>query len=375
MHFFSRQALMIQPYINAMKYGVVASLLFGSLGFSNRGSLASVIEPILRETGTPALAVAIIQNGAILETATVGQRALGSGVMVQPNDAFHLGSLSKSITATMLAKLVENRVLSFDSSLEKLFPQATIHPELRKVTLEQLLMHSAGFVANLPDERLYDWALEPSAARQMYLEQALKAAPEYTPGQQVAYSNVGYVLAALAAEKATGKRWEELVQTFVLEPLKMQSCRFGTRFANLSAPHGHEETRQGLKAVSPEQPNGNSALLYGADGLRCSVEDYAKYVLAHLNGARGTNSIVSSQSFAFLQRPRMDAGQDLRTALGWFVFPNGALWHNGSNTLNYAEVIVNARTNLAMVVLTNSPTEFGATVAAKTFDAMLKWLR
>jgi hypothetical protein len=115
--------------------------------------------------------------------------------------------------------------------------------------------------------------------------------------------------------------------------------------------------------------------LYGADGLRCSVADFAKYTLAHLNGERGTNGIISSQSFVFLHRARMNAGQDIRTALGWFVFPNGALWHNGSNTLNYAEVIINARSNLAIVVFTNAPTEFGARVAEETFERVGQWLR
>jgi CubicO group peptidase (beta-lactamase class C family) len=363
------------PYTQAMKLLVMAVLLCTSLGFSSRGSLTTILENIQRQTGAPALAAAVLQNGALLEAAAVGERALGAGVKVQPDDAFHIGSLSKSVTATMLAKLVEDGVLRFDSTLEQLFASANIHPSLRRVTLEQLLSHTAGFAANLPDERLYDWALEPSTARTLYLEQALASAPEYTPGRVVGYSNTGYVLAALAAEKATGQSWEALVRRFVLEPLEMKSCAFGTRFANLSAPHGHEETLRGLRSVSPEQPNGNSAVLYGADGLRCSVVDFAKYTLAHLNGERGVDGIVSSQSFVFLHRARQNAGQDIRTALGWFVFPNGALWHNGSNTLNYSEVIINARSNVAMVVLTNAPTEFGAKVAEQTFDALVAWFK
>jgi CubicO group peptidase (beta-lactamase class C family) len=245
-----------------MKFFILAVLLCASLGFSSRGSLASVLESIVRETKTPALTVAVLQNGTLLEAAATGERALGSGVKVQADDAFHVGSLSKGVTATMLAKLVEDGVLRFDATLEQLFVGATIHPSLRRVTLEQLLSHTAGFAANLPDERLYDWSLEPSKARKMYLEQALATAPDYTPGRVVGYSNTGYVLAGLAAEQATGKSWEELVRRFVLEPLEMKSCAFGTRFAPLSAPHGHEETtRGGLRSVSPEQPNGNSAVL------------------------------------------------------------------------------------------------------------------
>jgi CubicO group peptidase (beta-lactamase class C family) len=94
-----------------MKLLVMAVLLCTSLGFSSRGSLTTILENIQRQTGAPALAAAVLQNGALLEAAAVGERALCSGVNIQMSDAFYLGSLCKGVTATMFAKLVEDGVL------------------------------------------------------------------------------------------------------------------------------------------------------------------------------------------------------------------------------------------------------------------------
>ncbi len=330
---------------------------------------------VRQKLALPSLAAVIVQNGKILESTAVGERAIGSGVRVQLEDTFQLGSLSKSFTATMIAKLVEQKILRWDTTLEQVFTGQKMLAIFRNVTLEQLLFHVAGFYANLPDEAVYDWNLEPKIARAMYLEQALNTAPEYAPSRGVAYSNVGFVVAALAAEKATGKTWEALIQELILIPLEMKNCAFGTQFKALSQPHGHEQIGTRLQPVSPEEPNGNSPVLYGADGIRCSMPDYGKYILAHLNGERGINSILSSESFIYLHKARANAGQDIRAALGWFVFPNGALWHNGSNTINYAEVIINTKNNFAIAVATNAPIELGAEVSEAAFTAIINYIQ
>ncbi len=352
--------------------GLLGLFSFSSLGFSSQSSLSSTLETIRLKFGAPSLAATIVKNGAILESAAVGERAIGSEVAVQMDDMYHLGSLSKSFTATLIAKLVEQKLLAWDSTLETIFSKQKMLPAYRKVTLEQLLFHVAGFAANV--ELVDSWQLEPQKARGLYLEKALNQAPEHSAGQMVAYSNTGFVLASLAAEQVTGKSWEKLIQEFIFAPLEMKNCAFGTRFAKLTQPHGHQQNGTILVAVSPELPNGNSNVLFGADGIRCSLPDLGKYLLAHLNGENGTGGIVSSQSFAYLHQPRINAGQGIYAALGWFIFPNGAIWHNGSNTLNFAEMIILPKANLAVAIATNSPIGLGSAVTEAAMDAVLKWL-
>jgi CubicO group peptidase (beta-lactamase class C family) len=337
--------------------------------------LSQVLETLRMQNNVPALAAAIVKNGVLLESAAVGERALGSGIKVELTDAFHLGSISKSFTATIIAKLVEQGLLRFDSSLETLFAEIPMLEVYRKVTIDQLLTHRAGFIANVPDAAPYNWNLEPREARKLYLETALKTAPINVVGSAVSYSNVGYVLASLAAERATGKTWEQLIREIIFEPLKMTTCSFGTRFIPLTMPHGHMMQNGRMIALSPDQPNGNPPVLYGADGVRCGIEDTAKYAIAHLRGERGEDGIIlKASSFQALHLARAASGQ-LQAAYGWFVYPNGTIWHNGSNTQNYAEVLFHAKGNYAIVVTTNAPTNEGRKAVQATQQILFERLR
>ncbi len=359
-----------------MKHWLGVALLsvfsLSSLGFSSQNSLASTLEAVRLKFGAPSLAATVVKNGAVLESAAVGERAIGSKVAVQLGDMYQLGSLSKSFTATLIAKLVEQKLLGWDTTLEEVFSDQKMLLAYRKVTIQEILFHVAGFAANVEDSAVYSWELEPQKARAMYLEKALNQTPEAR--QMVAYSNIGFVVASLAAEKVTGKKWENLIREYIFAPLELKNCAFGTRFPVLTQPHGHQQVGKTVMAVSPELPNGNSNVLFGADGIRCSLPDLGKYLLAHLNGENGTSGIVSSQSFKYLHQPRANAGQGIYAALGWFIFPDGAIWHNGSNTLNFAEMIIFPKANLAIGIATNSPIDLGAAVTEAAMAAIINWL-
>lgn len=326
----------------------------GASGVSiGRPDLGPILERVRASSGLPSLSAVVVKGGKVVSRAVVGERAIKSGVAVTLRDQYQLGSISKSFTATVIARLVEQGKLRWDATLEQLLPDVPKLEAYKSVTLEMLLYHVAGFPADIKDPSVYDWNLEPSAARERYLEIALLTDPEFAPGQMVAYSNIGYVIASLIAERAGGKPWDALVREIVLEPLGMR-CGFGVIFAPLTNPHPHSIQNGRVTALQPVAGNGNSPVLNGADNLRCSMNDLGLYLAAHLEGERGQDGIIKSTSFKFLHRARANGGQDIRAALGWFVFPSGEIWHNGSNTLNYAEMILMPAQDTAIAVATNA---------------------
>ncbi len=319
--------------------------------------LTSILERVRVKYALPSIAAVAVRDGAVVGVAAVGERAIGSGVSVTVDDAYHLGSMSKSFTATVLGKLVELGKIRWDATLEEIFPNVQMRPEFKSVTLEMLLTHRAGLSANVEDRAIYAGSSDWSVIRQRYLVAALNTAPAYPPGQIVAYSNVGYVIASLIAERVAKMSWQALVRQFVYQPLEMKSCTFGTAFPPLSNPHPHGW--DGAKAVplEPRIENGNPPVLDGADNVRCSLPDLGKYLAAHLNGERGADGILSAATFKELHRSRANGGQGIYMAFGWLVFSNGELWHNGSNTLNYSEMALYPQQNLAVAVATNAPLE------------------
>jgi hypothetical protein len=78
----------------------------------------------------------------------------------------------------------------------------------------------------------------------------------------------------------------------------------------------------------------------------------------------------------FLHRARQNAGQDIRAALGWFVFPDASIWHNGSNTLNHAEMMLVPNRNLAVGVVINAAGDATVTEASsQVMEALLDLVR
>ena len=324
---------------------------------TNTPNLEPILERIRVKYALPSIAAVALRDGVVVGVAAVGERAVGSGIAVTTNDAYHLGSMSKSFTATVLGKLVELGKLRWDLRLEEAFPEVAMRPEFKSVTLEMLLTHRAGLSANIEDTRIYAGSSDWAVIRQRYVVAALSAAPAYPPGRVVAYSNAGYVIASLMAERVAKMSWQALVRQYVYEPLEMKSCTFGTSFAPLSNPHPHGW--DGAKAVplEPLVENGNPPVLDGADNVRCSLPDLGKYLAAHMSGERGADNILKAATFKDLHRSRANGGQGTYMAFGWLVLPGGELWHNGSNTVNYSEMALYPQQNLAVAVATNAPVE------------------
>src|SRR5207248_2763444 len=142
-------------------------------------------------------------------------RKQGDPTAVTADDQFHLGSDTKALTAALIAGLVEEGKLRYDDTLGKTFPRFAekMTPELRKVTLAQLLTHHAGLPHDLKGGwRDIDGERPIREQRDEALRRATAEKPEHEPGKEFHYSNVGYVLAGHVAEEAAGAPWEELIQ-------------------------------------------------------------------------------------------------------------------------------------------------------------------
>src|SRR5947209_901422 len=100
-----------------------------------------MLENIRQKHNLPALAAAVVVDGKIVVTNAVGFRKNGGAEKVTVDDKFHLGSVTKSMTATVAAMLVEQGRISWTTTIGEAFPElrSAIHPDYLSVTLEQLL--------------------------------------------------------------------------------------------------------------------------------------------------------------------------------------------------------------------------------------------
>ena len=253
--------------------------------------LTKLIIGLRKEKDLVGLAAMVVVDGQVEAAAADGERKKGSGVWLEIGDRWHLGGITKSITATMIARLVESGQMKWSDTIGECFPKASIHEDWKPVTLKQLLTDTAGAPANFPKEV---WRQRPplgpecTQARREAVLEVIADKPEHRPGEKYVYSNVGYTIAGAMAEKATGATWEDLVKREVFEPLKLTGAGFGPPKSpdeTLEQPRGHRVFR-GWK-VPADDDEDNTPIMGPAATVHMTLRDLCTFATEHLRGDLG----------------------------------------------------------------------------------------
>lgn len=364
--------------------------------------LNEVLEEVRARYGVPALAGAIVHADGVIAAGAAGARRAGSPEEVTVDDLFHIGSCSKAMTATLIARLVERGRLHWGTTIGEVFGElkAPIRPEYAGVTLEQLLTHRGG----LPEDRqpgpgllqLRTLTGPIEQQRLRMVELALSQAPAAAPGTQMIYSNQGYAIAAAMAEEVIGRPWEELIRDEVFTPLQMSSAGFGapgTAF-NPGQPRGHYHTDRSYVAVEPSPIADNPACLYPAGGIHLTILDWAKFAVLHLRAAcselrassaetRQPSAEALAAGSPYLQEAtfrKLHAPPPGSTyAMGWALWQTEkdgrVLRHAGSNTLWFATIVLVPERDVAVLVATNAGTEAARQACSEAESALLCFVR
>jgi CubicO group peptidase (beta-lactamase class C family) len=296
----------------------------------------------------------------------VGVRKAGTEIAATADDKWHLGSDTKAMTAVLIAALVENGRLKWETTIGEVFPElaSSMAPAFQKINLLELLSHRAGLPANL----FWGLVTRTQTIREQRLA-SLKAAStgklNSEPGTKYLYSNLGYVIAGTMAERAAEAPWEDLVNKVVFQPLGMDSVGFGGvgTPGQIDQPWGHTADGKPVKDNGPEADN--PPVLGPAGRVHCTLSDWARFVADWLRGARGEKALLKPDTYRILQTPPF--GGDY--ALGWAVVEREwgggkVLTHAGSNTMNLAVAWLAPLRDFAVLIVTNQ----GGPAAYKACD-------
>jgi CubicO group peptidase (beta-lactamase class C family) len=351
------------------------------VGVAGDGELARVLDVLRARSGVPALGALLVRGGQVIEMAAVGLRASDHPERVTIQDRWHLGSMTKSMTSTLSAVLVEQQAITWSTTVAEVFPDLVgrMRSEYEDVRLEELLSHTAGLPADIT--RSPSWPTlrsdpDPlSVQRRRWVAELLEMAPEASRGTYL-YANAGYVIAGSMLEEVTGESWEDLIQREIFTPLGMTSTGFGAPGlpGSPDQPWGHVFQNGGWQSIEPGVNADNPAAIGPAGTVHSTLGDYAAYLAAHLAGARGVGGLVTAASFEKLHT----AAPGTNYALGWGVAERtwargGTISHNGSNTLWYASVWIAPQRDFGMLAVTNArgpdATEAALLALIARFDA------
>lgn len=187
--------------------------------------LDTVFENAFLDTRTPGLVYGVVKDDKLLRIKTYGVSDLEAKTPVTRDTAFRIASMTKMMTSLLIHDLADQGKLSLDAPAETYVPvlKSWKYPttDSRKVTVRDLVNHTAGFVTDDP------WADRQLGVSQATIDDYLEnAAPfSHAPGAQWEYSNLGYALLGQVIQKVTGETYSDYMRSRLLDPLGMQDTR------------------------------------------------------------------------------------------------------------------------------------------------------
>ncbi|MBI3231217.1 MAG: beta-lactamase family protein [Burkholderiales bacterium] len=316
------------------KIFAACSLAFAFVLPAHASQLDDLLAKHLQDKAVPAMAALRIKDGKVVEQVVRGVRANDSPEKATLSDRWHIGSNAKALTATMMARLVERGVLSWDKTMQQYFPEMQMQAQYRDLTLVDLLSHRAGMPPNIDEkwiEATRDDKRPMFEVRQEFALKGLNEPPIGTARGEMFYSNTGYVIASAIAEKVTGKSFEVLMQEEVFLPLGIKTTFDPAKRGEVI---GHENGKPVVGAAVENPP------AMGAAGeVRLTMQEWAKFSIDQMLGERGKGKLLKAETYRFLHAQQGTS----KSALGWGIkddFPKDApvrmISHAGSDGHWYA---------------------------------------
>lgn len=260
-------------------------------------------EQLTRWAPVPGGAVCVVDRHGTLATATFGQADLERALPMGQEHLFQIGSISKVVTSLVLARLADDGLVDLGEPIVRTLPWVDLGPGGQSVTLRDLLSHTAGLIAGSdapPDDLAQAWALRRAGR------------VAQTVGH-FHYSNVGFVLAGLAAQACGRAPLADLVRDLVLEPAGMTGSVPAITHADRSRfAVGYTPARQDRPWVpgDPLAPMSWFESGTGDGNVGATTADLARLARLLLGGGQiDGRRVVSAARFGDLAAPHAPTGE------------------------------------------------------------------
>lgn len=325
--------------------------------------LTEFVETAMKELSIPGVGLAMVDNGQVVFSGGFGVRELGKPEKVDGDTTFMIASNTKPLTTLLMAGLVDDGKLAWDTPVTKVYPAFKLGDAA--TTQQVLVKHLLCACTGLPRQD-YEWLLEFRSATPASVMRTLGGMqPTTTFGELFQYSNLmasaaGYVAGHVVSPgKELGAAYDEAMQARVFGPLGMKTATFDIAQAergNHARPHGVDADGNVVvarmdfnHAIFPARPAG---------AAWTSAGDLLKYVQMEL--ARGKlpdgRALVSEKNLLARRAKQVAVGETGGYGMGlsintkWNVT---VLSHGGSMLGFKSDMLMLPEHGVGAVILTN----------------------
>jgi D-alanyl-D-alanine carboxypeptidase len=269
----------------------------------------------------PGLTFAVVKDGSVVDLRSYGLASIELNVPASSQTVYAIGSITKSFTAIVTLKLVEDGLVDLEESILVYAPSS---PETwRPVTIRHLLSNTSG----IPDITDSPCGVTPSEKYSM--EDAVAEAAclplLFEPGDQFSYSNTNFVLLSILIESVTGKPLADAFTDMVFSPLGMNRTQLANyRLIVPNRADGYAWVANNYVNVEDMDP----AVEAGAGAVISTAEDMSKFLLSLRD-----ESLLRSASWDLLWTPYPVRHGKTPYALGFGISPydgHARIGHNGA---------------------------------------------
>ncbi len=334
------------------------------------------IPQILEDFSIPGAALAIIENGKIVLQKGYGFADIEKGVKVDLQTGFNVGSISKPVAAWGVMKLVHEGKIDLDSPVEKYLTRWHLPAsefDSDEVTIRRLLSHTAGLSLpsvsaglsydNLPTIEAWLSGKNDGLGPVEIIRE---------PGTQWEYSGGGFGLLQLIIEEVSGQKFEDFMQSHIIDPLGMTNSSFKIDeeiLAQSATPYDRFGKPTDFELFTVQ----------AAAGFQTTLEDFIRFAFASLpqhKDHQKYNSVLPVETVRQMMEPAPNS-----TIGGWkyglgyqSVHMNDSrvfIGHSGSNIGWEASFRIDAATQTGFIILTNGGA--GGNLCNPMFCALMNW--
>jgi CubicO group peptidase (beta-lactamase class C family) len=339
--------------------------------------LDRLIDDAMACWGVPGVAVGVVRGDDVILLKGYGTRDLGNNAPVTTATQFMICSLTKSITAAGLGLLVDEGRLRWDTKVREILPEFELRDATatEQITVADLLTHRSGLPAH---DRI--WSPPGERSRQQMLEAMRYLEPSRRFRESHQYSNLGYVVAGMVAERLSGQTWEEFTARRLLSPLGFRHFGF-SKAALEAAPDRAHPHEWDMRSVSRGKLWPMQATPAG--GINACVADMALWVRFLLSRGRvDGGQLLTRAAVDAMMTPHIDAGESEFAEIGKIRYGyglrcahyrgNATVSHTGSQPGWGAFMTMMPEHRIGVVVLTNGdPSPVCPLIAYAVYDRLL----
>lgn len=325
--------------------------------------LGRFIEQGQRETGVPGVALGLVQDGKVIFVDGFGVKELGGRAKPDGDTLFMIASNTKALTTLMLAKLVEEHKMNWDTQVTTLYPDFKLGDAA--TTNSVLVKHLICACTGMPRQDL-EWLFEygkMTPQSSMTLLGTMQPTSKF--GDLFQYSNLMAAAAGytgghmLYPNMEVGKAYDKAMQTLVFDPLAMRETTFDFGKAektNHAEPHAPDI--DGKPANALMSVNYSVIPVRPAGAAWSSVNDMLKYVSMELADGKLPNgkTYIDEEPLLERRKPQVYMSKDDSYGMGLMVDKTYGVpvVHHGGDMIGYhSDMIWLQLQNVGAVILTN----------------------